>query len=327
MTAHNPDVVVLRGKAHGIPSTEYGEALRQRLPDYDVRVATTPREERELVANAPVVTGLAIDEELVGLAEDLRYFACGSAGTGHLPMDELADRGAAVTNASGVHVPNIAEHVVGSMLMFARRLDEGLRRQQRREWRHFQAFGELQGSTVTVVGLGKIGESIVDRLRPFGVETIGVRYTPEKGGPTDEVIGFDAGDLHAALARTDYLVVACPLTETTRGLVGEEEFETLPADAVLVNIGRGPIVDTDALVAALRGNDIHAAAVDVTDPEPLPEDHPLWNLENALITPHVSGHTSEYWTRNADIVANNLRKIESTGEYRALENQVLVPEA
>jgi phosphoglycerate dehydrogenase-like enzyme len=178
----------------------------------------------------------------------------------------------------------------------------------------------LQGSTVTVVGLGAIGQAVVERLEGFGVDTIGVRYTPEKGGPTDEVLGFGDDDLHEALARTDYLVLACPLTETTRGLVGSEEFETLPPDSVLVNVARGPVVETEALVSALRKEHVRGAALDVTDPEPLPEDHPLWNFENCLITPHYSGYTPEYYSRLADIVAENVRRLEDGVE---LENRVV----
>jgi phosphoglycerate dehydrogenase-like enzyme len=313
-----PDVVVLRKGTHGMPASEYADELRERLPDRYVRHARTPAEERELVAHAPVVAGMEIDEALLAHAEELDLFACAYAGTGHLPMDALEDRGVAVTNASGVHGPNIGEHVVGNVLVFARRLHEGWRRQQNREWRHFRAH-ELQGSTVTVVGLGAIGEAVVERLEGFGVDTIGVRYTPEKGGPTDEVVGFDEDDLHYALARTDYLAIACPLTETTRGLIGSEEFETLPPDSVLVNVARGPVVETDALIQALRKEYIRGAALDVTDPEPLSEAHPLWNLENCLITPHCSGHTPEYYSRLADIVAENVRRLE---EDKELKNRV-----
>ena len=319
-----PDVAVLRGFAHGLPSTECAEALAELAPAYDVRVARTRQEERKLVREAPIVTGGSIDEELLELAEELRLFACSSAGYNHLPLEALAERNVAVTNASGVHGPNIAEQVIGFILAFARRLPEGWRRQQRREWRHFQS-GELYGSTVTVVGLGAIGQATVERLEGFGVETIGVRYTPEKGGPTDEVIGFETDDLHEALSRTDYLVLACPLTDTTRGLIGSAELETLPTDAVVVNVARGPVVDTDALLAALRDNKLEGAALDVTDPEPLPEDHPLWNLGNVLITPHNSGYTKDYWRRHAEILARNLEQIEETGSYDDLENLVLAP--
>ena len=310
-----PDVLVLRKSTHGMPVSAYVDELRERLPDKTVAVARTPKEERELAAEASVVTGMEIDEELLATLENATLFACAYAGTGHLPLDALESRGVAVTNASGVHGPNIAEHVVGNLLVFARRLHEGWRRQQRREWRHFRAH-ELAGKTVTVVGLGAIGHSVVERLEGFDVDTIGVRYTPEKGGATDEVVGFDEDDFHGALARTDYLALACPLTETTRGLVGEAELKTLPPTAVVVNVARGQVVDTDALVWALRGNQLRGAALDVTDPEPLPEDHPLWNLENCLVTPHCSGHTPEYYARLADIVAENVRRLEDGEELR-----------
>ncbi len=317
----DPDVVVLRRDIHGMPLRGYVEALRERLPDREVVHARTPTEERELVADAPVVTGLDLRNELLDTASELELFQCLYAGTDHLPMDELAERGVAVTNASGVHGPPVAEWVLGMVLTFARRLHEGTRRQDRREWRHYRAY-ELAGSTVTVVGLGHIGQAIVQRLSGFDVDTIGVRYTPDKGGPTDEVVGFDDEAFHGALARTDYLVLACPLTDRTEGLVDEAALETLPPTAVLVNIARGPVVDTDALLDELRGEGIAGAALDVTDPEPLPEDHPLWTLDNVRITSHVAGHTPKYYERVADILAGNLAQVDDTGSYEDLENQV-----
>ncbi len=314
-----PNVLVLRRGTHGMPVSDYVAELRERLPNHDVNHARTPEAEREQIADAEIVAGMTIDEKLLSHAENLRLFACAYAGTGHLPLDALESKDVAVTNASGVHGPNIGEHVLGAMLTFTRDLLRARRQQSRREWRHFQA-AELQGSTVTVVGLGAIGQAVVERLQGFGVETIGVRYSPEKGGPTDEVLGF--ADLHDALARTDYLVLACPLTDETRGLLGTDEFETLPPEAVLVNVARGKVVETDALLSAVRGNQIRGAALDVTDPEPLPEDHPLWNFENVLITPHMAGHTPEYYARLADIVAENVRRATETGSYDELRNQV-----
>ncbi|NHN48574.1 D-2-hydroxyacid dehydrogenase [Halostella sp. JP-L12] len=312
-----PAVLVLRKGTHGTPIEQYADALRERLPDATVTLARTPDEERDLIGDARYVTGMELDEDLLARADALEVFACAYAGTGHLPLDALEERGVAVTNASGVHGPNIGEHVLGAVLSFARRFHEGWRRQRRSEWRHYQAH-ELQGSTVTVVGMGAIGRSVVDRLEPFGVDTVGVRYSPEKGGPTDEVVGFD--DLGEVAARTDYLVLACPLTDETRGLVGREEFVTLPPNAVLVNVARGPVVDTDALVTALRSNWIRGASLDVTDPEPLPEDHDLWNLGNVQITPHNAGHTPEYYERLADVVAGNAER-HAAGED--LENRVI----
>jgi phosphoglycerate dehydrogenase-like enzyme len=134
------------------------------------------------------------------------------------------------------------------------------------------------------------------------------------------VVGYD--DLAAVLPRTDHLVLACPLTEATRGLVGEAELDPLPPEAVLVNVARGPVVDTDALVATLRRNRLRAAALDVTDPEPLPEDHPLWTLSNVHITPHTAGYTPHYFERCADILAENVRRVNETGSFDDLRNAV-----
>ncbi|GAA0265874.1 D-2-hydroxyacid dehydrogenase [Halobacterium noricense] len=310
-----PDITVLRTGAHGTPMSEYAAALRDCLPEQDIALARTPADERELVADARVVTGGDIDEELLARAEKLELFAGAYAGYEHLPLDAFRSRDIAVTNAAGVHAPSAAEQVLGYVLTFARSLHEGWRRQQNREFRHYQAY-ELKDSTVTVVGLGAIGQGIVQRLQGFDVDTIGVRYTAEKGGPTDEVIGFDDEALHDAFARTDYLVLACPLSDTTRNLVDREALDTLPPESVLVNVARGGVVDTDDLVSALRQEHIRGAALDVTDPEPLPEDHPLWTLENVVVTPHTAGQTPQYWDRLADILATNVPRLDTDEELR-----------
>ena len=311
------DVAVLRQKIHGMSAAEYAAELRERLPDREIELARTPAEERDLLARARVATGHRIDDSAVSAAESLELFACVYAGTDHLPLDALAEAGVAVTNAAGVHGPNVSEYVIGGILSFARRFDQARRQAERREWRSYQAR-ELQGSTVTVVGLGHIGRAVVDRLEPFGVDALGVRYSPEKGGPTDEVFGFD--EAHEAFARSDYVALACPLTDATEGLLDEAAFETLPPEAVVVNVARGPVIDTGALVGALRSNAIRGAVLDVTDPEPLPEDHPLWGFGNVLITPHNAGHTPRYYERLADIVAGNVDRLDAgDGD---LENRV-----
>lgn len=314
----NIDVLVLRGGTHGLPAENYADELRERLPDHRIELARTPHQERDLIQNATVVSTVDIDEQLLSHAENLELFAGVAAGYGHLPLETFEEMGVTVTNASGIHAPNIAEQVLGYVLTMTRQLHEGWRRQQRHEWRHYQA-GELQNSTVTVVGLGAIGSAIVQRLSGFDVETIGVRYSPEKGGPTDEVIGFETDEFHDALARTDHLIIASPLTETTRGLIDAEAFETLPPDATLTNIGRGPIVETEALIQAIQKNQIADVALDVTDPEPLPPDHVLWQFENVMITPHNAGHSPEHWPRLAEIVAHNVQALTNDD---SLENVV-----
>jgi len=320
-----PDIVVLRQGTEGLSTAAYADELRERLPDHGIVHARTPHEEREYVADARIATGIGLDGDLLSAAERLELFAVASSGYEHLPLDALARAGVTVVNAAGIHAPGIADQVLGCCLMFARRLHEGLSRTRRAEWRHYQAR-EFTDSTVTVVGLGSIGRAVVDRLQGFQVDTIGVRYTPEKGGPTDEVIGFEEAAFHDALSRTDYLVLTTPLTDVTEGLVGEAELATLEPHAVLVNVCRGGVVDTDALLGSLQKEDLRGAALDVTDPEPLPADHPLWRLENVLVTPHMGGHTPRHWERMADILAENVERLDR-GEDRDLLNRVSLPEA
>ncbi|MFB6071088.1 MAG: D-2-hydroxyacid dehydrogenase [Halanaeroarchaeum sp.] len=316
------DIAVLRQKIHGLEAADLAAEIRERLPTYDVTVAQTPNDERALLAEATVAVGHSIAVDDLSRAENLELFACVYAGTDHLPIEELERAGVTVTNAAGVHGPNVAEWVLGAILSFTRRFHLAWRQKERREWRSYRAR-EFQGSTVTVIGLGAIGQTVVDRLEPFDVHTVGIRHSPEKGGPTNEVLGYDDEDLHDALSRTDYLVVAAPLTDLTEGLIDAAAIRTMPPDAVVINVGRGPIVDTDALVEALQTNALRGAALDVTDPEPLPQDHVLWGFENVLVTPHNAGHTPRYYERLADILARNLARVEETGSYDDLENQVV----
>ena len=300
------DIVVLHDKIHGLDPEDYAETIREACPDQEVAVAYTPDQRERYVTAASVATGYQIDPELVRESDTLEVFACTFAGTDHLPLDVLNEANVTVTNASGVHGPNIAEQVLGYILSDVRNLRQAWEQNERGEWNHFQG-GELRGATATVIGMGPIGTEIIARLNDFGVKTIGIRYTPDKEGNADEIVGFDQ-TLDAA-TRSDYLILACPLTETTDNLIDEQVFNGLPTDAMLINVARGPVVDTDALVSALRGNDIQNAALDVTDPEPLPGDHPLWNLQNCLITPHNAGHTPKYWKRCTDILVDAIEDL------------------
>jgi phosphoglycerate dehydrogenase-like enzyme len=319
MTQTSPDVVVLREGTEGLSMRDYADELGARLPDYNVRLARTPEAERRLVKDAPVVTGKDLSDDLLARAEQLELFACTYAGTDHLPLDLLADHDVTVTNASGIHAPGIAEQVLGHLLTFARQLHVSWEQNRSGIWQHVQS-GELKWSTVTVVGLGAVGKAVVTRLEGFDVDTIGVRHSPEKGGPTDEVLGYE--DLHKALAQTDYLVLACPLTDLTRNLIDAEALATLEPSSVVVNVARGPVVNTEALVDALQTNSIRGAALDVTDPEPLPTGHPLWELEQAIVTSHSGGHTPKHWPRLATVVADNVRSLLDQTDEKELENLI-----
>lgn len=138
-----------------------------------------------------------------------------------------------------------------------------------------------------------------------------MRHSLEKGGSADEIVGFNNEQgLHDVFARTNYVIIACPLTDATRSLVNADTFVSMVPDTILVNVGRGLVVNTDALASQLRDNGTCGAALDVTDPEPPPADHPFWELEDVLITSHNAGHASKYWERMVDIIAENFDKLD-----------------
>lgn len=311
------EILVLRQKIHGMEADEYVRQLRQQLPEWTITHARTPDEEQQALQTADVVTGRRLTAQQLADAPELSLFACIFAGTSHLDLDAFEKHDLAVTNASGVHAPKIAEYIIGAMISHAQQFQRARKQAEHGEWRSYRTR-ELYDSTATVVGLGAIGTATVDRLDALGMDTVGVRYTPAKGGPADALYGFE--DIHEAVVDAEYVILACPLTETTAELIDADVFQTMRSDATLINVARGPVVDTEALVSALRWNDIAGATLDVTDPEPLPEDHPLWTLDNVFITPHNAGHTPAYFERRATMLAENVSRLAAD---EPLENQVI----
>jgi phosphoglycerate dehydrogenase-like enzyme len=239
-------------------------------------------------------------ELLDGGGGRLRVIQTTSAGVdwliGHVPAH------VAVHNARGVYDAPLAEWVVGAILAMQRGLVGSRDAQARHEWLDLALDPppELAGRRVVILGLGSIGTAIADRLRPFGVEITGVARTARQG-----VLGLD--DLDGVLPGADILVTMLPLSNETIGLLDARRLGLLPDGALVVNGGRGRTIDTDALVAQLRTGRLRAA-LDVTDPEPLPPDHPLWGLPNALITPHMAGDSPASVARSFELAGEQIRR-------------------
>ncbi|QHS18134.1 D-2-hydroxyacid dehydrogenase [haloarchaeon 3A1-DGR] len=315
-----PTVLVMHEAPHDRSVEELWTAIESHDERIDLRRARSYAETERQIPEAEIVVTRALDDDLLEAATELEWVQALNAGVDHYNLDRMRDRDIILTNASGVHTIPAAEQVLGTMLLFERNLLEGIRRHQRREWRHFSG-GELHGSTVGVIGVGEIGGGIADRASAFGMETLGLRRNPERGHDSvDEMFGPD--ELDALLARSKYVVLSCPLTEDTRGLLDARAFESMRSDAVVVNVARGEVVDEEALVTALRGGEIGGAALDVQATEPLPEDSPLWTLSNVLVTPHMAGSSPKYLDRCADIFLSNYERYRR-GEYDAFENRVL----
>jgi phosphoglycerate dehydrogenase-like enzyme len=242
------------------------------------------------------------------VAPRLKWIQLTSAGADRLLNSGFIEEGIAVTTVSGLHATPIGEYVLCTMLMFAKGMPRTMRAQVRGEWSRF-APTELRGKTVGIVGMGHIGEEVARLSKAFGCRVIATRRSVT--GPTstdgcDELL--PSSELPRLLAESDYVVLCVPLTPETRGLIGERELRAMKETAVLVNIARGPVTVEADLIRALSENWIAGAALDVFDQEPLPEGHPLWSMDNVILTPHISGGTEIYNQRAVAIFTENLRR-------------------
>ena len=279
--------------------------LADELTEYGIetRRAETPAESRELLADAEVAITGRLPEELLETAPNLEWVQAMSSGVDYFPLAELETREIALTNAAGIHAQPIAEQVLGYMIAFERNFHESFHNKQRGVWERVRG-GELGDKTVGIIGLGAIGCRVAEFASALGMTVVGTKRDPSTAPEVvDEAYGSDG--LVEVLQVSDYLVLACPLTDETRELIGMPELRLLGSDAVLVNIARGGVVDEDALISALQNRTIRGAALDVFDEEPLPRDSLLWDLSNVIVTPHMAGSTPHYAERLADLFVDH----------------------
>jgi D-2-hydroxyacid dehydrogenase (NADP+) len=243
--------------------------------------------------------------DLVTRMPRLRWVQATSAGVDAFPMQELASRHVTLTNVRGMHADTVADHALGLVLALARSLPGHLRHQWNHEWT-MERVRELAGTRMTIIGMGAIGQAIGQRARAFEVELTAV--TRSGVAPAGVQRAFPHSGLLEAVADADWVVSVLPLTEETRGLIGSAVFEAMRSNAAFISIGRGPVVDEEALVSALRDRAIGAAALDVFETEPLAASSPLWDMANVIITPHVGGIQTHFKDRAVAVFCRNLKR-------------------
>ena len=263
-------------------------ACRERFPALDWRFLPASECTEADVCSADVITGHPRPQWLKN-ALRLRWLHLQSAGVNGYERRELyAREDVLVTRAAGVHAPAMAEHALAMALSLTRKLPELYARQQEGRWAPVHARKELHGADVLMLGTGYLAGAITPLLRPFGCRITGLRRDVAKPLPPDYDRMLPPERLHEALSEADYVFSTLPFTEKTRHLLDREAIAAMKPGAILVNIGRGGTVDHEALLEALRTGRLGGAGLDVTEPEPLPEGHPLWQAPNAIITPHCS---------------------------------------
>lgn len=259
------------------------------------------------------------------LAPKLRWVQSHAAGVNRLRDHAIWDSDVVITNASGIHAPNIAQYVMAQMLAWANRIPKWLKLQSESRWPQNRwdklLPEELRGKTLGIAGYGSIGRELARLATAFGMVVLATKRDARHLEDTDYMIpgtGDPEGVLPARIypgeatrsmvAECDYVAITLPLTEKTHHLFSEEMFRAMRQNAFLVNIGRGPIIKESDLVRALKKGWIAGAGLDVFEVEPLPADSPLWQLENVIISPHISGSTPYYDERATDLFSENLKR-------------------
>ena len=294
------------------PDYEPLNLLRREAPDIEVFAGTNATTLRREAARADAVLitprlGSVLTELWLDLT-NVRWIHTLSAGVEFLPFDLLKRSEIVVTNGRGLYADALGEFAIAAMLWFAKDLRRMMRNQDARMWEPY-TVERIAGKTVAIIGYGGIGRAIGDRAAALGMTVLPVRRRHELGDPTiDDVIGD-----------SDYVLMCAPLTPDTYRLMSRERIARMKPTAVFINVGRGATADEDALVEALTNNRIRGAALDVFAVEPLPSDHPLWRLDNVLISPHTADRTSDSHARAMQFFLDNLRRFRA-GE--SLQNVV-----
>ncbi|HJZ32812.1 MAG TPA: D-2-hydroxyacid dehydrogenase [Hyphomicrobiaceae bacterium] len=287
---------------------------------------TTPDEFKARVVEAHVVVvSMMWRNELAAIAKNLQFIQSISAGLDQYDRDLLRRHNIRLASAAGVNAEAVAQHAMALILALKRQLHSGRDHQSAKLWRGMISDiaareDQLNGKTLLIVGLGRIGSALARLARAFEMRVIATRRDPSAGAQgADAVYAHDR--LPELLPQADVVALTCPLTPQTENLIDAKAIALLRPSAILINVARGRVVDEAALIAALAGQRLAAAGLDVTREEPLPPTSPLWTMPNVLITPHTAGETQVYEDGVIDILLDNLERMWH-GET-ALRNEVI----
>jgi phosphoglycerate dehydrogenase-like enzyme len=269
------------------------------LKEANVVVGNSVDAVRDATAAATVIFNwsgaLSLFRTVFGMCPNLRWVHSRSVGLERSMFPELIESSVPLTNGIGVFSPSLGEFALGAILYFAKDFRRMIRNQMAGVWEQFTVI-PVAGKTVGIIGYGDIGRAVAERVKAMGMKVLALKRHAQAPNVADPLVDkmYGREQITAMISECDYIVVATPLTAETRGMIGETEFAAMKPSAVVVNLGRGPVIDEALLIRALTSNNIKGAALDVFDKEPLPEGHAFYNLENVLLSPHCADNTPEW---------------------------------
>ncbi|WP_028563863.1 D-2-hydroxyacid dehydrogenase [Paenibacillus pinihumi] len=285
---------------------EQQEQIRAAAPGWTCIFGKAKELDPQIFTEAEIICGwshIAAKEALHG-ASRLRWVQSWAAGVDKLPLDQFEQHGVTLTDASGIHPVPMAETAFALMLGLTRSIHLAVRSQTASVWDTGGSYGEMHGKTIGIIGVGEIGRHIAKLSKAFNMRVLGVRRSGEAENGVDDM--YTLSGLATVMEQSDYIVNVLPLTSETDGLFDESLFNRVKRGACFINIGRGATVKTEALINALQDGRLASAGLDVYETEPLPPGHPLWSLENVILTPHIGGANPDYDARAFKLFIGNL---------------------
>lgn len=297
-------ILLLTSKIFEVSSNEI-KSMQEIAPDAEVINIAARDVNTEQIGQADIVFGW-LDTKEIEMAKNLKWLHLPSAGAdGFLNRESYCNKNIILTNSRGVFGLPIAEHVFSMIFAYNRNLPSYFKNQQVGKWERINSIKDFYGSTIGIIGFGNIGSEIAIRAKAFGAKVLAVKRTAGiKPDYVDDL--YNEEGIDTLLEQSDYVILALPETPKTKGIISKARLAKMKKDAFIVNVGRGTLIDQPALLEALKSNSIGGAGLDVTDPEPLPQDNPLWSLPNVIITPHTSGGSPTNSLRRSKIFNKNL---------------------
>jgi phosphoglycerate dehydrogenase-like enzyme len=291
------------------PGATHLRVLDQLRDRAKLTIGSDPELLRSAAPDADIILNGMFHGDLLRIAfpfaSKVRWVHTLSAGVEQVLFSELAHSGVPLTNGRGVYRRPLGEFAVAAALFFAKDLRRLVRNQEAGVWEQFD-IEELHGQTMGIIGYGEIGQAAAERAKPFGMRVVAIRRRPNlsRSDPVLDAV-YPPERLNDLLRESDYVVVAAPNTPETRGLIGAPQLAMMKPTAVIINVGRGPVISESALIRALEDRQIRGAALDVFDEEPLPAGHPFFRLQNVLLSPHCADHTTGWIEKAVQVFVRN----------------------
>lgn len=295
----------------------FKEALQAEFSDLTYQVAAEEKEIGDFIDRTDILVALRISDELLHRATRLKWIHCTITGTDNferLPSFQTRKE-LLLTSSRGIHGPQMSEMAIMFMIAMNRRLPSLIRNQEKRIWERWPS-PVLLGKTVGIFGVGAIGRAIAEKCKAFGMTVVGIDPYPVETEFVDRF--FPPEKIGEAVSLVDYFISVAPLTDATKGAIGKEVLSKMKPSAVFINMGRGDVVDEDALIDHLKKNKIAGAALDTFRTEPLPKDSPLWEMENVMVTPHIGGKSDIYVQQAASVFRHNLKLFLESGHGKMM---------